>query len=104
MLYIYLIPQVQDTYSRISDQELSDLVFSILTNLPNTGYKRMKGYLHVQGIRVTDQRVREVMRLVDPQGVYYRTTKRNRIIRRREYNVKYSNWIWHIDGNLKLIR
>jgi len=79
------------------------LVTSILMELPNTGYKRMKGYLLQRNIKVTDLRVREVMRTVDPQGVYLRTLS-NRAIVRRVYYVKYSNSMWHLDTNMKLIR
>ena len=52
---------------------------------------------------MTENSVREVMRVADPQGVYQRT-QQNRTIVRREYYVQFSNQIWHIDGNLKLIR
>lgn len=79
-------------------------VLSILRNQPNTGYKRMKGHLLHRGIKVPDLRVREVMRTADPVGVYQRTIDRNKTIRRRQYFVKYSNQMWHIDGNHKLAR
>lgn len=64
----------------------------------------MKGHLLHRNIKVTDQRVREIMRFVDPVGVYQRTIQKNQLIRRRRYFVEYSNQIWHIDGNHKLIR
>jgi len=64
----------------------------------------MKGHLVSRGIRVSEERVRGIMRICDPLGVYQRTIRRNRTIRRRQYYVKYSNESWHIDANLKLVR
>jgi len=96
--------QVTGSYSAIEDEDLGTLIHSILLNFPNTGYKRMKGYLLARNVKVTDYRVRLLMRTVDPDGVYQRTMIRNRVIRRRTYYVKYSNQLWHIDGNLKLNR
>ena len=63
----------------------------------------MKGFLLSRGIRATDYRVRESMRKVDPEGVYYRTLT-SRAIVRRQYFVKYFNKLWHLDTNMKLIR
>jgi len=80
------------------------VIQGILLTHPNTGYKRMKGYLIDRGIKVTEIRIRDLMKLADPFGVYCRTVQRNRVIRRRQYYVEYSNQLWHIDANLKLIR
>lgn len=63
----------------------------------------MRGFLLQRGIKVTDVRVRLRMRTVDPVGVYQRTAQ-NRAIVRRQYHVAYSNQLWHIDTNMKLIR
>lgn len=79
------------------------MILDILLSHPSTGYKRMKGYLLERRIKVTDLRVRNAMRYVDPLGVAQRT-QQNRIIMRRVYYVQYSNQLWHIDANLKLIR
>ena len=95
---------MHDVYSTITDMELGQFIIQQLSTHPNTGYKRMKGYLISNGIKVTDCRVRECMREVDPEEVYQRTLMRNRVIRRRNYYVHYSNSMWHLDGKLKLIR
>jgi hypothetical protein len=63
----------------------------------------MKGFLLQMNIKVTEHRLREIMREVDPEGVFQRT-RENRAIVRRVYFVRYSNEIWHIDTNLKLVR
>ena len=96
--------QVSNVYTTESDEELQQIISSILIEFPNTGYKRMKGYLMARGIRVTEIRIRSAMKAVDPEGVEARTALRNRLIRRRKYFVQYSNELWHIDGNLKLKR
>ena len=75
----------------------------ILSHFPNTGYKRMQGFLLQRNIRVTQNRIRAGMRLVDPSGVNERT-KQNRAIVRRQYFVTYFNELWHLDTNLKLNR
>lgn len=63
----------------------------------------MRGFLLQRGIKVPENRVREIMRVVDPSGVYQRTSA-NRAIVRRVYFVQYSNDLWHIDTNMKLVR
>ncbi len=55
----------------------------------------MRGYLLQQGTKVTELMVRDVMRTVDPDGVFHRTAQ-NRAIVRRIYYVKYSNDLWHL--------
>jgi hypothetical protein len=83
--------------------ELDAKVSEILQTFPNTGYKRMKGFLLAEGIKVIDQRVREIMRRVDPGGVYQRTLWYRAIVRRK-YFVTYFNELWHLNTNMKLIR
>ena len=63
----------------------------------------MKGFLLSSGVKVTDHRVRAVMRVTDPLGVYHRT-QTNRAIVRRQYFVTHFNELWHLDTNMKLIR
>ena len=81
--------QVSATHTDVSDEDLQMKVRDILAEFPIT--------------RVTDYRVRDVMRRVDPEGVYARTLC-NRAIVRRQYFVTYFNELWHLDTNLKLIR
>jgi len=82
---------------------LHEAIFEVLLEYPDTGYKRIKRFLKWKGIRVTEQRVRQAKRLVDPEGVDDRRSQ-NRATVRRVYHVNYSNRIWHIDANIKLIR
>ena len=93
---------VKETYSTLNDDELDSKVDSILSEFPNTGYKRMKGFLHSVGIKVQEDRLRECMRRVDPEGVLLRSLQ-SRVIIQRRYCVKGPLSLWHMDGNHKLI-
>jgi hypothetical protein len=99
----YSLLQIRGTYSNITDLDLNQVILEILSTFPNTGYKRMKGFLLSRGIKVTEYRIRDLLRTLDPIGVYQRTTQ-NRAIFRRQYYVDYSNQLWHLDTNMKLIR
>ena len=99
--FVYL--QARSSYTQISEDELSSKIASILHRFPNTGYKRMKGFLLNEGVIVPDRVVRIAMRSADPAGVYQRTLT-NRAIVRRQYNIQYFNQMWHLDTNMKLIR
>ena len=46
-------------------------------------------------------RVREAQAHIDPEGSFIR---RLRFLNRRRYSVPGPQWLWHIDGNHKLIR
>jgi hypothetical protein len=68
------------------------------------GWKMMKGYLEVEGIRVGQRRIVEGLNKMD--DVEGRLPKEIRIgnkIRRRKYTSEGSNDVWHIDGHEKLM-
>ena len=75
---------------------------SILKDFPNSGYKKMKGFSLSRGYRLQENKIRELMRLVDPEGVLLRTLQ-SRPVLRRAYQVAGPLSLWHIDGNHKLI-
>ena len=54
-------------FSVISDEELDREVELILVQFPNSGYKKMRGYLTSNGYNIQEYRVRESMRRVDPE-------------------------------------
>ena len=62
----------------------------------------MKGFLSQRGYTVQQERIRESMRRIDPEGVLLRGLQM-RVIDRRHYRVP-DQCLWHIDGNHKLIR
>ena len=94
---------VRDGYCDFNDEQLDRLVLQFLTEFPNSGYRRMTGFLLSAGHRVQQRRVRESMRRVDPNGVFLRAIE-IRTVRRRRYQVPGPQALWHIDGNHKLIR
>ena len=93
---------VKQFYSDISNHELDEQILRKLNDFPNTGYKKMKGFLLSSGIRVQEIRIRESMRRVDPEGVILRTLQSRTVIRRK-YSVAGPLSLWHIDGMHKLI-
>lgn len=95
--------QISQTYTDIDDDQLDSVIQDVLSTNPQTGYKRMKGFLYSRGVKVTTLRCLRALRRVDPIGVEIRRGQ-NRAIVRRQYFVTYSMEIWHIDTHHKLIR
>ena len=77
---------LRNNYSKMSDEDLDNLVLEILHNVPNTGYKRMRGFLSQRGHTVQQDRTREITRRVDPEGLLLRGLQM-RVINRRQYCV-----------------
>ena len=63
----------------------------------------MTGFLRSRGIVLQQNRIREAMRRINPEGTLLRAL-RLRVINRRKYQVASPLALWHIDGNHKLIR
>ena len=55
--------------------------------------------LHVHGISTDKETVRELLKILDPEGVELRSRHQ---LRRREYNTAGPNHLWHIDGYNRL--
>lgn len=65
------------------------------------GYRLMYQRLASKyGIKTTYATVRQVLKVLDPEGVELRIAHR---LRRRQYHVRGPNDVWHIDGNDKLL-
>ena len=92
---------IRQMYSNIADPELMELIAEAHISFPNAGYRFIRGWLMQRGLRVQEQRIRILMREVDPIGV---TNQFFRSIRRCTYSVAGSQALWHLDGNHKLIR
>jgi hypothetical protein len=89
-----------ENFSDISEADLCDMVESIRCLTPNIGQSRLLGALRCRGYRIQRWRVRNCLRKLDPVG----TALRGHVaIYRRKYNVPYPNFLWHLDGNHKLI-
>jgi hypothetical protein len=61
----------------------------------------IESYISSLGFQVTRRELRESIQRVDPEGIELRKKKP---IRRREYSVPGPHYLWHQDGNHKLIR
>jgi hypothetical protein len=95
--------QISNCYSDISNSDLESIVRNLTDEFPNVGYKRMSGLLLARGLRIQQERIRETMRRVDPQGTLFRALSL-RAVHRRRYHVPSAQSLWHVDGNHKLIR
>ena len=88
-------------YTDISDHELDSLIQCYKETHPNDGEAMTIGHLRSCGVHVPRARIRGSIHRVDPSGVEER---RQYTIRRRKYHVEAPNFVWHLDGNHKLIR
>ncbi|KAI7789967.1 hypothetical protein IRJ41_014317 [Triplophysa rosa] len=61
----------------------------------------MRGLLRADGLFVQRRRVRETLTQIDPAAAARRWSS---AIARRVYHVPHPNSLWHIDGNMRLIR
>ncbi|KAF3859750.1 hypothetical protein F7725_022149 [Dissostichus mawsoni] len=60
----------------------------------------MQGYVgYISGLVVSEDSIRRIIKLVDPQGVELRRAHR---LRRRPYRCRGPNALWHMDGYDKL--
>ncbi|CAL8255966.1 unnamed protein product [Boreogadus saida] len=85
----------------IDDGELEQHVRQLQGQYPNSGNEIIRALLRTQGVFVTRSRVREMLTRVNPTAAARRWS---RTVARRVYHVPYPNSLWHIDGNMRLIR
>lgn len=90
-------------YRRNYYSNLTDVVKFIQHEISKSGQLHGYRWMHLKclqnGFVVTQEIVRELLNILDPQGVYVR--KRKRLRRRRYYN-KGPNYVWHMDSYDKL--
>ena len=91
----------ETNYCCISDQNLDEIVTTISAQHPGCGSKMMNGHLRAQGIITQQIRIRESLQRTDPEGI---ASRLHTSVRRRVYNVPAPQYLWHIDGNHKLVR
>ena len=90
-------------YTSISNEDLDVIVAEIYRQFPNCGIRRMKGFLNARGVRLQWERVRSSLWRIDPSGILMRTMQLN-LVSRRHYSVPGPLFLWHLDGNHKIIR
>ncbi|KAK1153656.1 hypothetical protein AOXY_G29757, partial [Acipenser oxyrinchus oxyrinchus] len=88
-----------ESFSNISDEELDSLIQQVLSSTPSVVETYISGSIRSRGLRVQRRRIRERLCVIDPVG---RAIRRRQAIRRRIYNIRIPNQLWHIDGNHKL--
>ncbi|KAI2647160.1 Reverse gyrase 1 [Labeo rohita] len=90
---------IRSRMSRVDDGELENVVRRLQWQYPNTGNDVT--LLVAEGLKVSCQRVREMLVLINPAAAARRWSS---TVTRRVYYVPYPNSLWHIDGNMCLIR
>lgn len=88
-------------YSDMSQEQIELAVMVTKQEHQNAGEVMVQGHLSSHGVHVQRHKVRRAIHAVDPDGVQERKSKP---IKRRTYSVPCPNYVWHIDGNHKLIR
>ncbi|KAK6475949.1 hypothetical protein HHUSO_G23946 [Huso huso] len=89
------------TFSTLSDEQLDAAVCERKIHHPHVGEVMLNGHLRSRGIFIQRNRLRQSLKRVDSHGI---EARRSRTIQRRLYSVPCPNYLWHIDGNHKLIR
>lgn len=91
----YGMLEIDDRFSSISDQDLIREVQDIKKSMPDIGYNM---YFELEEFMCHYQ---QSLQEVDPVNTALKWASP---ISRRVYCVPYPNFIWHLDGNHKLIR
>jgi hypothetical protein len=90
-----------ERFTRQSPDEIESAVTATKQSHPNAGEVMVQGHLAAAGIHVQRRKIRSAIHTVDPEGVQERKKKP---IKKRTYSVASPNYVWHIDGNHKLVR
>ena len=85
------LPQAEQEFSLISDDELDDIIQDTLDKSPSCGEVNVAGCLRSQGLIIQRCRLRESLRRVDPVN---RALRRSLSIVRRKYSVSGPNALW----------
>ena len=88
-------------YTRLTNEQLDEIIRGIKQNHPNDGEILIQGHLCSRDIQIPRQALRESIHRIDSSGV---AERRRSAVKRRIYSVPYPNFVWHIDGHHKLIR
>lgn len=90
-----------ERFSRMPQAHIEREVEAIKNEHPNAGEVMVQGHLASKGLHFQREKVRAAMHVVDPEGIEERKRKP---IKRRVYSNPFPNYVWHIDGNHKLVR
>ena len=87
------------TFSMITDLDLDRIVGDLIRRFPNAGEVMLTGHLRASAVFVQRRRLRESVRRVTGTQQSLHPA-----IARRAYSVPGPNFLWHVDGNHKMIR
>ena len=85
---------IDDPSADISDTDLRSEIERIRQLAPFSGVSMNSGSLRAKGIRVTGERIRSTLRLLDPISSALRSP--SGLTKRRPYSVAGPNSLWHI--------
>ena len=88
-----------ENFSVMSNEDLDSVIGNEMSVFPHSGETNIIAALRERGIYLPRWRVREAIVRVDPIG---RANRWGQRIVRRPYCVPHSNFLWHIDTNMKL--
>ena len=88
-------------FTIIDDSQLDRIIAEIKEAYPNEGEVNVIGHLRTRGIRVQRNRVRAPIHRVDPQEPAERSSRN---FHPRVYETPCPNFVWHLDGNHKLVK
>ena len=88
-------------FSNISDDQLDSDVLALTNDYPFCGETVLRELLKGRGIIIQRYQFRDSMHRVSEVGIQSRRKGR---FKRRVYNVKGANHLWHIDTNHKLVK
>ncbi len=80
------------------DSDLDSELFEIIDANRNLGEIMLWGALKAKNINVTREALRDSMKRIDLDGV---ESRKRKTVKRR---VPHPNYLWHLDGNHKLIK
>lgn len=93
---------LEERYTKISEEDLDDLVQEIRHEKPNIGQRYLEGALAVQDKRIPRKELRAAVHRVDGLGTLLRKQQHKKV-KRCGYRTDRPNSMWHIDGHHKLI-
>ncbi|XP_016089769.1 uncharacterized protein [Sinocyclocheilus grahami] len=87
--------------SSLTEDDLERRIRRLHILYPRSGNEVMRALLRAEGLLVTRHRVRVMLSNIDPAAAARRWSA---AVARRTYYVPYPNSLWHMDGNMRLIR
>jgi hypothetical protein len=92
---------IDQAYDDLSDDELDSMVRKYRMDHPFTGERELIGHIRSGHVHIQRSRVRNSIHRTDPINTALRWSDP---INRRPYSVPSPNSLWHLDGNLTLVR